>query len=547
MLLSTSECNAVPVSTAELVHKAFPNGHAYITLRDQLGAVYTDAQFTALFTSQRGRPAESPGRLALVLVLELLEDVSEATAADFVRSRLDWKYLLGLEPDDPGFDASVLTEFRQRLIAGHAESLLLETVLAHCERLGLLKKRGTQRTDATHMLAACAHLNRLELVGETLRFALESLATVAPTWLQEHVPAAWYERYGHRFAQGPQPHQEAERLALAQQIAADGALVLAWCSAANAPAWLSEVPALATLRLVWEQQFCLEGAQWRWRTESEMPPHTERIVSPYDVEARYGRKRETEWCGYKTHLTETCDADLPRLITHVETTNAALPDRHALPAIHEDLAAHDRLPACHLVDSGYVDAGELVAAQAEYAMNLLGPVPEDHAWQAQANAGYASSQFSIDWEAQQVTCPQGQRSHNWHVGQDAYGEALIQVRFAASSCGSCPVHEQCTHSAARALSFRPRPQQEALQRRRAEQQTLDFKEAYQARAGIEGTISQGVRSCGLRHARYRGQAKSHLQNILTAVALNLSRLADWGEGLQPRRTRISRFVALAPI
>ena len=98
-----------------------------------------------------------------------------------------------------------------------------------------------------------------------------------------------------------------------------------------------------------------------------MPPHTERIVSPYDVEARYGRKRETEWCGYKTHLTETCDADLPRLITHVETTNAALPDRHALPAIHEDLAAHDRLPACHLVDSGYVDAGELVAAQAEYA------------------------------------------------------------------------------------------------------------------------------------------------------------------------------------
>lgn len=547
MALKQHERSTVPESTARLAHKVFRKGHPYLTLRDHLGELYRDEQFVSLFRSSRGRPAEAPGCLALVLVLEFMEDISDEVAADMVRARIDWKYLLGLELDDPGFDASVLAEFRQRVLAGGLEQLFLETLLQRAEELGLLRKRGVQRTDATHVVMASAQINRLELVGETMRAALDSLSVAVPAWVRAHAPAEWYERYGHRFIQGPQPRTAAERLALAVQIAADGAQLLTWVCAAEAPAWLHEIPAVETLRQVWEQQYLCENGHWRWRTEAEMPPHTERIISPYDPEARYSRKRETEWCGYKAHITETCEPDLPRLITNLETGNAADPDHHMTAVIHEHLAAHDRLPSEHLLDSGYLDAGELVAARTAYQVDLVGPVPPDHSWQAQASQGYASACFAIDWEARQVTCPQGQHSSSWSERQDAAGNTHIHVQFAPSSCGSCPARAQCTRGAVRTLTLHAQAEHIALLQRRQEQTTAAYKTRYDMRAGIEGTVSVGVRSHGLRRARYRGQVKTHLQNLLTAVALNLSRLADWWTEQRPRSTRVTRFAALAPV
>lgn len=545
MALKQHERSTVPESTVAMAHKVFPKGHPYLTLRDQLGELYEDAQFADLFSSPRGRPAEAPGCLALVLVLEFMEDISDDVAADMVRARIDWKYLLGLELEDTGFDASVLVEFRQRLLAEGAERRLLETLLQRVAERGLLRKRGVQRTDATHVLAASAQVNRLELVGETLRAALDSLSAAVPAWVRAHAPAEWYERYGHRFIQGPQPSASAEREALALEIATDGAQLLAWVRAADAPAWLRELPAVEILRQVWVQQYLYEDGQWRWRKEEEMPSHTLRIVSPYDSEARYSRKRQTEWSGYKAHVTETCDADLPRLITNLETGNAADPDHHMTAVIHKHLAEAERLPSEHLFDSGYLDAGELVVAQTAHQVELVGPLPPDHSWQAHANQGYASAGFAIDWEAAQVTCPQGQHSTSWNVRQNEAGETHIHVLFAPSSCGSCPVRAQCTRGAVRTLTLHTQAEHEALLQRRQEQTTPAFKTRYRARAGIEGTLSLGVRSYGLRRARYCGQAKTHLQNLLIAVALNLSRLADWWTELRPRPTRITRFAALA--
>ena len=213
--------------------------------------------------------------------------------------------------------------------------------------------------------------------------------------------------------------------------------------------------------------------------------------------------------------------------------------------IHEHLAANDHLPSEHMMDSGYLDAGELVAAQAAHRVSLVGPVPPDHSWQAQASQDYASACFAIDWVAEQVTCPQGQRSRNWRVRQDDTGATHIHVQFAPSSCGSCPVREQCTRGAVRTLTLHTQSEHEALHQRRQEQTTPAFKTRYDARAGIEGTLSLGVRNFGLRRARYRGQAKTHVQNLLIAVALNLSRLADWWADFRPRPTRLTRFAALA--
>jgi transposase len=261
---------------------------------------------------------------------------------------------LALELNDPGFDASVLSEFRSRLIAGRAELLPFETLLALLREEHFLKARGKQRTDSTHVLAAIAMLNRLECVGETMRHTLNILATVAPDWLEEWVPSVWFERYADRFEEYRLPTKREDRYALAEQIGADGRQLLRRIDAETALAWLYEVPAVQVLRRVWIQQFCASEPcePVRWRIAEDLPPAPQLISSPYDPDARWSKKRDTSWVGYKVHLTETCDDDLPHVITNVETTNATTADHSMTDVIHGHLAERDLLPSEHLVDSG---------------------------------------------------------------------------------------------------------------------------------------------------------------------------------------------------
>jgi transposase len=137
-------------------------------------------------------------RLALVCVFQYLENLSDRQAADAVRGRIDWKYALGLELTDPGFDASILCEFRARLLTHQAEQRLFEHLVERLDQLGWMKKRGIQRTDSTHVLAAVRRLNRLELLAETLRAALNAIAEEEPEWLTSWVPPVWFERYSQR-------------------------------------------------------------------------------------------------------------------------------------------------------------------------------------------------------------------------------------------------------------------------------------------------------------------------------------------------------------
>src|ERR1700757_1244899 len=141
---------AVPEETRRIARAAFPKGTLCLRIADALGPVYQDSQFAALFP-RRGRPAEAPGRLALAVVLQFAEDLSDRQAAEAVRGRIDWKYALGLELTDPGFDASVLSEFRTRLVAGAVERQLLDSMLTRLRMVGVLKARGRQRTDSTHV------------------------------------------------------------------------------------------------------------------------------------------------------------------------------------------------------------------------------------------------------------------------------------------------------------------------------------------------------------------------------------------------------------
>lgn len=183
MSIQPRQPQAIPDETRRVAQAAFPKGSLYMRIRDELGSLYTDERFVDLF-AVRGQPAESPGRLALVTVFQFAEGLSDRQAADSVRARIDWKYALELELTDPGFDFSILSEFRDRLIAGQREQVLLDTLLEALKQKQLLKARGRQRTDSTHVLAAIRELNRLEVVGETMRRALNELADAAPDWLR---------------------------------------------------------------------------------------------------------------------------------------------------------------------------------------------------------------------------------------------------------------------------------------------------------------------------------------------------------------------------
>jgi transposase len=303
----------IPEATVAAVQAAFPQGNLYVTLRAEFGALDDDHLFADLYPPA-GRPVEvAPWRLALVVVMQYIEGLTDRQAADAVRRCMDWKYALSLELADPGFDFTLLHDFRCRLLAHEARQRFLDTLLATGKARGRINARGTQRTDSTHVLAAIRTLHRLECVLEAMHDALNQLSDVAPTWVRQQVPPEWYTRYGFRSDQARLPKDASEREVLARQVGADGYQLLAWVEAADTALGLQELPALEALRRIWLQRYdrCPAPGRevLRWRTGDEQPPAAVRIASPYDLEARYSRKRETHWVGYKVHLTETCDTD----------------------------------------------------------------------------------------------------------------------------------------------------------------------------------------------------------------------------------------------
>jgi transposase len=539
----------IPKQTARVARAAFAQPTLAMRLGDSLGPIFKDEQFAALFPAV-GKPALSPARLALVTLLQYAENLTDRAAADAVRSCIDWKYLLGLDLEDPGFDFTDLHGFRARLMAGGAEALLLETLLVACREQGWIKAGGRARTDSTHVVGALRALNRLEFAVETMRHALNALATAAPEWLRRHADPEWVERYSRRGEEFRLPQKPAEREAFVEQVGVDGYTLLDAVFAAESPAWVREVEAVETLRRVWIEQYQLKDERAQWRGPDDQPPSSRLITSPYDVEARYATKRGTSWKGYKVHLTETCDDDAPHLITHVETAEAAASDLDALEPIHEGLERKALLPDKHLVDSGYIEAEHLRQSEARYGVDLVGPPRPDTSRQARAGQGFEAARFVIDWDKHEATCPSGKTSSTWHEGQDGRGTDVIRINFASKVCGVCPNREQCTTSTLkrRQLTIRPREQYEHLERARKREQSEEYRKEYNQRAGVEGTISQGVRAFGLRRARYIGAAKVGLQHVLTAAGMNLVRIADWlaEQGpAKPRRSSFARVMAAA--
>lgn len=331
----------------------------------------------------------------------------------------------------------------------------------------------------------------------------------------------------------------------AEEFGRDGQKILTAVWAVGAPPRLRVLAQVEILRQVWVHQYCWgpEG-RLRWREGTALPPASLRFDSPYDTDAHYCVKRNVEWSGYRVHFTESCDQDLPHLVVHAATTIAPIQDGQLTEKIHDDLAARRLAPAEHVVDAAYISPAHVDRAQRVHNIALLGPIAADNSRQTKAGSRFDKAAFIIDWDNEQAICPRGATSAFW-TKLNFSGHTYLQARFAEADCRPCPDRALCTSSATRprSVAVLPRPLHEIQMRNRLDQQSEQWQRRNAIRAGIEATLSQNIRTHGLRRTRYRGLARTHVQHVLTAMACNLNRLADW-HATTPSARRTPRFRTL---
>lgn len=524
MSLKPKPPRPMPPDIAQLGAKLLRPESPYRLVGDQLYAEYREEDFIDLYSTE-GKPGLSPVDLAFVTAFQFMENLSDREAVEALRLRLDFKYALHLPLDDEGFDASVLCEFRQRVIAHQAETRLFDTVIKQLNARGLIKRRGRQRSDSLAILTRVRHLNRLERVVETLRVALGALLGADAVWTRATVPPEWETVYGQRCV--AERLSEAQRQDLAGRVGSDGQWLLERLQDPDTPAALRDLAEVGLLATVWAQQFEVVEGQVVYQEQGSYDGKT-RIQTPHDPEARYSKKGRQEWIGDKLQVTETADEDKPHLITDVAVTSSVETDHEALEGIQQRLIEREVPPGEHLGDGGYVHEGNL-ARSAERGIDLLGPAPADNSPQARLPGGVTLDQFQLNRETGQVTCPAGQVAR-----QRGQKEQRTVFRFPKAVCAACPLHDRCcTGRGGRTVSFGPH--YEFLQAARVRQQSETFKQTYrQYRSGVEGSLSALVRGQGVRVARYVTRAKRQLFALFMAAGVNLRRAARWLAGQRPQ-------------
>jgi len=520
---------------SELGHKLLTADNPYRYVGDHIYPRLNEADFAYLYPAT-GQSAESPVDLILVTVFQFMESLPDRAAAEAVRLRLDWKYALHLPLDDAGFNFSVLSEFRDRLLAHQAERLLFDQVVAWLQQAGLIKTRSRQRTDSLSVLTKVRDLSRLELVLESLRLAVRAIVAAEQDWACAHLPFSWEQQYGQRAVEYQM--SEAQRADLEQSVGRDGFWLLDGLDAPTTPTGLRDLEAVQLLRQVWAQKFVRDTSGVVWRPAGHYDGHTE-IHTPHDPEARWSAKRGQGTVGYRLQVTDT-DADgAPHLLTDIALTPHTHADVTALPEIQARLVERAVPPGTHLTDTAYF-SGANAHTSTQAGIVLVSPAPPDASPQAHLPEGLTNAQFIFDWEQRQVRCPAGQVSRRWHEQPGAApGEVVVQAVFAREGCVACPLRPRCVVGDLKRDGRKVQRSSTwpALHAQRQRQHTPAFQREYKRRGGVEGTLSVLVRQQGARVMRYLGTAKGHLQALFTGVAFNLKQAAAWWAGRRPQRRR----------
>ena len=507
--------------TSYLCGEMFGVTHRYRLFRERIlpKLLALRAKLDSLYCEDNGRPATDPVVLAGVTLLQFMERVPDRVAAEDVVFHLGWKYALDLELTYGGFHPTVLVYFRDRLEQNKAERVIFDGVLELLVEMGLVKRKGKQRLDSTHVLGYVKEMSRLACAVETLRLALEALEKAISVSLR---PEFWGKLWA-LYVQSEVDWRlsKAERENRYRQCGQDMEELLQWVEG-NSPK-LGELEAVKLLRRVFEEQFeVVEGEVHR-----SLKRQPRSVQNPHDPDAHFADKGKTKWVGYKVHVVETVDPSRPakvkgeageNFITEVLTTEAAQGEMAGLAeAVKEEEVHHGIKPEALYADGGYVTERTLSEAEGN-EIELLGPTrPDPHPGPYNADA------FVVEIEKKQAICPQGNLSSQWSCIRDAYkGTEYYRIEW-GSQCDRCPVQKQCTRSKSGRRILVVGLRHDLVQKRREEMREADFSKKMHPRNGVEGTLSELVRGHGLRRTKYRGFNRVRLSHYLMGAACNVKR------------------------
>lgn len=508
----------VPQETVQIVEPLLPDDSVYRLVAECVDEFLGDEQFAGLYADD-GRPGINPVILSLVTIFQFLEKLPDRAAAHMVVMRMDWKYALRQPLDWGGFHYSDLCNFRKRLLAHEQESMLFERLLDYLRERGVVRAGGKQRTDATHILGAVKRMGDVEVVREGLRLAISDLISSDAKWVMQHIPASMIKTYKRAMPNYRMSQQELQEFI---QETGEEARWLLDQVALHGSVELQQLPVVMQLRQIWEEQYqYVSEPDHNLEVRQGKDYVTNRIRNPHDPQATYGVKRDRSWVGYKVHITESLEE--PRFITDVMLSDtASTRDVDDLAAIEQRLIERHLRPAQLYVDQGYM-SGEQIAESLERAIDLRGVIGPDTQGKP---AGFRLSDFIVDMENEQAICPAGRQHQRWVPTTGNTDNRVAVHVFFGKQCLTCPFFgpAYCTTSqTGRHLALNA--YHDVIQARRQQANNEDFQLEMNARAAIEGTISEMVRAHGLRRARYRGKRKVFLQMLFTAAAANLKRLA----------------------
>ncbi len=485
------------------------------------------AELETCYCQDNGRPSVEPVLVLGVTLLQFVEKTPDREAVERLRYHLGWKYALNHEVNEEVFDPSVLVRFRGKVLEHEQGRLLFERIVKGLQEAGMIPRKYKQRLDSTHVLGMIAKMSRLECVRESMRLALKELDGILGEGQRPEFWGVLWERYVESKLDYKTP--EVELRNKMQQAGEDIQRLRRWVEDQKEKGevlWGAE--RMRLLGRVFEEQYAVGEAGG---IEARRGEPVAAVKNPHDPDVEWAAKGQGKnkkgFEGYKVQVAETVIAEplekgepTRNFLTAVVIQRATESDEAGREQVLEEQAQMGlEKPGVEYVDGAYVSAREIVQA-GEEGRQLMGPAPPAP---APRNKAFSAEAFQVSVEERKAVCPAGKQSTQCsRLEEEKTGK--VSYRFEWSwECPDCPLRDQCVGQGQKHRSLVVGEHHTALQNRRREMKTPEFKEAMKKRNGIEGTQSELVRAHGARRARYRGRNKVKLQFYLIGAACNVKR------------------------
>ncbi len=490
-----------------------PRDSFYRKFRENVWPLINDGQFQALYCTDNGRPAISPGLLAMATILQFYRDLSDREMERAAMYDIEIKYALGLCIDERPFDHSSLYDFRKRLLENGKEKETFDRILSHLVTAGLIKKDEIQRIDATHVIADVAIPTMVTLVKKGIYEVLKPLAKRHKAEYQKIAESIDMAGYSKKEINHDSPGRldiEKRRKKLVE-VVTDARIVLEQVKEIRSDEILNRRINMLK-RILQENITNEEDGTPKEKAYKEKPPDI--LVSPVDPDARYGAKSNTKrFTGYKANITETVGS---RFITNIKATPGNRPDGECTVESVLEQKQYDITPTKLIGDTAYSN-GPCRKELKESGTEVVAPLREKN---DRTKAIYPKGMFHYDEDFNLLTCPAGvtvkQSYYDWQ-------KEIRMFHFPMTECGKCPRKPECTNSKDGRRTVGISKFNRELREAEVYNLTEQFKEDMKLRPPIEGKLSELTRYHGMRRARYRGLKKVSLQCYFTAVAVNIKR------------------------